>query len=77
MATEREVVKAARLRGLTLNKAALLPILRTVKDEDDPAGALALILDGVKEAQNANPVGERWGHPGNLRPQKEAPNCCV
>mgnify|MGYP002633419246 CR=1 FL=1 len=57
--TSRDVAKAAKLRGLTLQSAAVAPIVRTLRDEDYPAEALGTILDAIKEHLDANPAASR------------------
>ena len=51
----RDVAKAAKLRGLTFNAAAVDPIVRTLKSEMNPHESLLAILDNVKAHLEANP----------------------
>ena len=51
----RAVAKAAKLRGLTVQKAAVTVIAQAMDAEPEPLDALAVILDKVKEHLDANP----------------------
>jgi hypothetical protein len=55
----RDVAKAAKLRGLTFNAAAVDPIVRTLKSEMNPHESLLAILDNVKAHLEANPGTSR------------------
>ena len=53
----RAVVKAAKLSGLTVQKAAVMVIAQAMEAEPSPAEALSVILDKIKEHLEANRTG--------------------
>ena len=57
--SNRDVAKAAKLRGLTFNASAVVPIVRTLRSEMNPAESLLAILDNVKAYLEANPGTSR------------------
>ena len=63
---QRDVVKAAKLLGLTLQSSAVKPLVRILESEENPMEALAFVLEEVKKHID--------GHPGSPLPLRRERN---